>query len=109
MDLGSGSLVDFSALRPAERTDRLRQSSQAGPDLVTFSGDKLLLGGPQSGIIAGRADLVTQNQVQSAQSAPCDVDKMTLAGMAEVLKLYRHPGQPRRSRLPTLRHLTAAR
>ncbi|MGE5487256.1 MAG: L-seryl-tRNA(Sec) selenium transferase [bacterium] len=52
-DLGSGCVMEAPGERPA------RESLEAGADLVSFSGDKLL-GGPQAGIIAGRADLVAR-------------------------------------------------
>jgi L-seryl-tRNA(Ser) seleniumtransferase len=56
-DLGSGALVDLSTVAPVVREPQPQEVLRAGADLVCFSGDKLL-GGPQAGIVAGRADLV---------------------------------------------------
>ena len=92
-DLGSGVLVAL------EGEPSARDSLAAGADLACFSGDKLL-GGPQAGVVVGRAELVERLRRHPLQRA-MRADKLTLAALEGTLALYAEAPQ----RIPVVRML----
>src|SRR5829696_7752645 len=102
-DLGSGVLLppDITVVLGDEPS--AKEALAAGADLVTFSGDKLL-GGPQAGIVVGRADLVEQLRRHPLQRA-LRADKLTLAALEGTLTLYLDAPE----RVPVLRMLAEER
>ncbi|HYP28455.1 MAG TPA: L-seryl-tRNA(Sec) selenium transferase [Blastocatellia bacterium] len=103
-DLGSGCLID---LEPFGVRDEpvVSRSLEAGVDVVSFSGDKML-GGPQAGVIAGSRrliELVRKNPLMRALR----VDKMTYAALEATLRLYERGVA--QSEVPVIRALTETR
>ncbi|MCY4382599.1 MAG: L-seryl-tRNA(Sec) selenium transferase [Nitrospinae bacterium] len=102
-DLGSGSLLHVDGL-PHEPT--VIESIQAGIDVVTFSGDKLL-GGPQAGIVVGKAIWVEKMKKHPLMRI-LRLDKLTLAALEATLRVYLDPDTAY-THIPTLQMLSTNR
>jgi L-seryl-tRNA(Ser) seleniumtransferase len=98
MDLGSGCLVDLAKFGLSDEIT-VQEVLARGIDVVSFSGDKLL-GGPQAGILAGRADMIERMRTNPLARA-VRMDKLTLAGLEATLEEYTRPQGPWEG-IPTL-------
>ena len=103
-DLGSGCLVDLTPYG-FRQEPLVQESIQAGVDVVTFSGDKLL-GGPQAGIILGKREIIERVQ-GNAMNRALRIDKLTLAALESTLRLYLDEERALRE-IPTLVMLTVS-
>ncbi|MEJ6578432.1 MAG: L-seryl-tRNA(Sec) selenium transferase [Akkermansiaceae bacterium] len=103
-DLGSGAMMNTDELAPIEHEPTPQECLRRGIDLVLFSGDKLL-GGPQSGIIGGRADLVAQIKKEPFfRAVRCD--KLILTTLQESIDQYLETkADPLQADVPVLKFL----
>ena len=84
-DAGSGALIDFTQFEITGEP-LIRESFEAGIDVISFSGDKLL-GGPQAGLLVGRAEVIERMRKHSLYRA-LRADKLRIAALEATLGSY---------------------
>lgn len=104
-DIGSGTLVDFSKYG-VTKEPTVQESIEAGVDVVTFSGDKLL-GGPQAGIIVGKKEFI-EKMKKNPLTRAIRIDKLTLAALEGTLRKYLTSVDPTKD-IPVLKMITATK
>ena len=102
-DLGSGALVDMT-LYGLPHEPLVGERIASGVDVVTFSGDKLL-GGPQAGIIVGKAEWIEKMRKNPMMRA-LRVDKLIIAGLSATLQLYLTDSTTMAEQFPMLNRYT---
>ena len=102
-DLGSGALVDMT-LYGLPHEPLVGERIASGVDVVTFSGDKLL-GGPQAGIIVGKAEWIEKMRKNPMMRA-LRVDKLIIAGLSATLQLYLTDSATMAEQFPMLNRYT---
>jgi L-seryl-tRNA(Ser) seleniumtransferase len=100
-DVGSGALAE--GVPELGEEPAVRRSVEAGCALVCFSGDKLL-GGPQAGLMAGKAEAIERCRTHPLARA-LRIDKLSLAALEATLRIYRDP-RAALGEIPVLRMLT---
>ena len=103
-DLGSGAIHPIEELEPGDRVTTPMEVIRSGADLVCFSGDKLL-GGPQAGIIAGRAFLISRLKEEPLFRA-LRCDKMILTALQGTVEAYLEGSAKRRVPLLAMLQIT---
>lgn len=101
-DAGSGALIDFTTYGISDEPV-IRESFAAGADVISFSGDKLL-GGPQAGLLVGRAEVIQRMRTHPLYRA-LRADKFRIAALENTLEAYARGTAP--SEVPTHRMISA--
>ena len=104
-DIGSGAMMNTDELAPIDHEPTPQEALRNGIDLICFSGDKLL-GGPQSGIIAGKSELIAGIKKEPFfRAVRCD--KLILTVLQECIDTYlATKSQPDTSRVPALHFIS---